>query len=75
VIGSLTAMRDDPRLLAGRAQAGLAELAGRAQAGLAELAGHAGAPITRSSPGDGRQDGRPDRRGWALARSHFDGAA
>jgi dienelactone hydrolase len=28
VIGSLTAMRDDPGLLAGRAQAGLAELAG-----------------------------------------------
>jgi dienelactone hydrolase len=29
VIGSLTALRDDPGLLAGRARAGLAELAGR----------------------------------------------
>ena len=36
LIGSLTAMRDDPGLLAGRAQAGLAD--------------HVGAPITRSGP-------------------------
>lgn len=65
VIGSLTAMRDDPRLLAGRAQAGLAELAG---CGLATepfaavgfcFGGLAALTLARSGAGAGRRCQHP----------------